>query len=212
MVRRLIGVGLLIVVAAGCVTVGTRRPPTQVPTRAVEDGVASWYGPGFHGRRTASGEVYDQHELTAAHRTLPIGTRVVVTNLVNGRSVEVRINDRGPFVEGRTIDLSYAAARSIGMIGTGTARVRVEVLGATGPSLPAAAYAVQVGSFASADSARELRRSLSRHFDGVYIARLDTDRRRYHRVRIGPYEQRQAAQRVAARVAELGFPAVIMEE
>ena len=106
------------------------RPPRRRRSRAASrTGVASWYGPGFHGRRTANGEVYDQYELTAAHRTLPLGTRVCVTNLDNGRSVEVRINDRGPFVGGRVIDLSYAAARVIGMIGPGRpARVRVEVL------------------------------------------------------------------------------------
>jgi len=110
--------------AAGCSSV--RTPPPVV--NGVQTGVASWYGPGFHGRRTANGEIYDQYELTAAHPSLPLGTRAMVTNLSNGRAVEVRINDRGPFVDGRVIDLSYAAARSVGMIGPGTARVRVEVL------------------------------------------------------------------------------------
>jgi rare lipoprotein A len=95
-----------------------------------QSGVASWYGPGFHGRRTANGEVYDQYELTAAHQTLPLGTRALVTSITNGRSVEVRINDRGPFVDGRIVDLSYAAARVIGMIGPGTMPVRLEVLDA----------------------------------------------------------------------------------
>ena len=91
-----------------------RRPRVvAAPSAAgVQVGVASWYGPGFHGRRTANGEIYDQYELTAAHRTLPLGTRAMVTNLDNGRSVEVRINDRGPFVDGRVIDLSYGAARA----------------------------------------------------------------------------------------------------
>src|SRR5439155_519477 len=98
-------------------------------TDGVQVGVASWYGPGFHGNRTANGEIYDQYELTAAHPSLPLGTRVMVTNLENGRAVQVRINDRGPFVGGRAIDLSYAAARTIGMVGPGTVRVRVEVLG-----------------------------------------------------------------------------------
>src|SRR5262250_2552941 len=95
-------------------------PPAVVGGR--QSGVASWYGPGFHGKRTANGEIYDQYELTAAHRTLPLGTRVLVTNLTNGRAVEVRINDRGPFIDGRAIDLSYAAARMIDMVGPGTAR------------------------------------------------------------------------------------------
>jgi len=116
--------GALALGAAGCTAVR----PTPPVTNGVQSGVASWYGPGFHGRRTANGEIYDQYELTAAHQTLPLGTRVMVTNLNNGRAVEVRINDRGPFVDGRVIDLSYAAARTVGMIGPGTAPVRVEVL------------------------------------------------------------------------------------
>jgi len=116
--------GALALGAAGC----TALRPTPPVTDGVQTGVASWYGPGFHGRRTANGEIYDQYELTAAHQTLPLGTRVMVTNLSNGRAVEVRINDRGPFVDGRVIDLSYAAARTVGMIGPGTAPVRVEVL------------------------------------------------------------------------------------
>src|SRR5258706_1088960 len=103
------------------------RPPAVVGGR--QEGVASWYGPGFHGRRTANGEIYNQYELTAAHPSLPLGTRAVVTNLDNGRSVEVRINDRGPYVDGRAIDLSYAAARTLAMIGPGTPRVRIDVLG-----------------------------------------------------------------------------------
>ncbi len=93
----------------------------------VEEGIASWYGPKFHGRRTASGEVFDMYQLTAAHRWLPFGTLVRVTNLENGLSVVVRINDRGPFVKGRIIDLSYAAAKRIRMLRQ-NARVRVEVL------------------------------------------------------------------------------------
>jgi rare lipoprotein A len=90
--------------------------------------MASWYGPGFHGRRSASGERYNQNELTAAHRTLPFGTNVQVTNLNNGRSVVVRINDRGPFARGRVIDLSAAAARVLGMVQSGVAPVHLEIL------------------------------------------------------------------------------------
>src|SRR5437660_1918461 len=120
-------VALWLVGAAGCALVRAPAPPPI--TDGVQVGVASWYGPGFHGNRTANGEIYDQYELTAAHPSLPLGTRVMVTNLENGRAVQVRINDRGPFVGGRAIDLSYAAARTIGMVGPGTVRVRVEVLG-----------------------------------------------------------------------------------
>lgn len=98
------------------------------PIRMQLTGIASWYGPGFHGARTANGERFDQNALTAAHRTLPFGTRVRVTNLQNGRSVVVRINDRGPFTGGREIDLSRGAAAAIGLIGAGVGSVRIDVL------------------------------------------------------------------------------------
>jgi rare lipoprotein A len=118
--------GLLVALEACSVV----KPTTPSVVDGHQQGVASWYGPGFHGRRTANGEVYDQYELTAAHQTLPLGTRALVTSLTNGRSVEVRINDRGPFVDGRIVDLSYAAASVIGMIGPGTMPVRLKVIDA----------------------------------------------------------------------------------
>jgi rare lipoprotein A len=98
------------------------------PVRSVLSGIASWYGPGFHGNRTANGETYNQNALTAAHKSLPFGTRVRVTHTGTGRSIVVRINDRGPYIGGRIIDLSAAAARVLGMAGSGVAPVRVEVL------------------------------------------------------------------------------------
>src|SRR5207249_8551420 len=118
--------GVVVSLVAGCAPLrgGPPAPPPIVD--GVQVGVPSWYGPGFHGNRTANGEIYDQYELTAAHPSLPLGTRVMVTNLANGRSVDVRINDRGPFVDGRAIDLSYAAARVLRMVGPGTVRVRIE--------------------------------------------------------------------------------------
>jgi rare lipoprotein A len=104
-------------------------PPEEAPRRApAQDGVASYYGANFAGRRTASGERFDPRKLTAAHRELPFGTRVRVTNLANGRSVTVRINDRGPFAGGRLVDLSWEAARELDMLRSGVARVRLEVL------------------------------------------------------------------------------------
>src|SRR5260370_6804022 len=102
-------------------------PPTPIPRSSLV-GVASWYGPGFNGQRTSSGEVYNQEDLTAASTLFPLGTRAMVTNLSNGRAVEVAINDHGPYAKGRMIDLSYRAARVLGMIGPGTARVRMDVL------------------------------------------------------------------------------------
>lgn len=103
--------------------------PTTVNVGDTASGIASWYGPDFHGKKTSNGETYNMNAMTAAHKTLPMNTMVRVTNLGNGAQTTVRINDRGPFVAGRIIDLSKAAATSIGMIGTGTARVKLEVVG-----------------------------------------------------------------------------------
>ncbi len=218
------GLGLGLLVGSGCALVRQPEPPPV--TDGVQAGIASWYGPGFHGRRTANGEVFDQNELTAAHRSLPHGTRAMVTNLTNGRSVEVRINDRGPFVGGRVIDLSYAAARSIAMIGPGTAPVRIEVLdpagapvAARGPlvppptnDLPTTSYAIQVASLTDADKAEHLRQVLARRFPDAFVSPLAGSRRRYYRVRIGPYPLRQVALARAELVNRLGYPAVIMED
>ena len=106
---------------------GRKTSPRRAAKNAL-NGTASWYGPGFHGKKTASGEIYDQTKLTAAHKTLPLGTKARVTNLDNGSAVEVEINDRGPFVDGRIIDLSRAAAGALGLIESGTAPVRVELI------------------------------------------------------------------------------------
>ena len=115
-------------------------PAKPAPPRAsVQTGKASWYGDAHHGKKTASGEAYDMAELTAAHRSLPLGTRVRVVNLENGRSVVVRVNDRGPFARGRIIDLSRAAARELGHLDTGVFTVRIEVLEDGGDESPPAA-------------------------------------------------------------------------
>jgi rare lipoprotein A len=102
--------------------------PALAAPRVVQTGVASWYGRAHHGKQTASGEAFDMNALTAAHRSLPLGTRVRVTNVANGRAVDVRINDRGPAIRGRIIDLSYGAAHALGAVGDGVFRVRIAVL------------------------------------------------------------------------------------
>ena len=181
------------------------------PSRFVQTGMASWYGPGFHGKRTANGEIYDQNALTAAHRSLPLGTQVMVTNLENGQAIEVRINDRGPFVEGRIIDLSLAAAKSIGVYAPGTALVRIEVLSAPTPRL-AVLYAVQVGSYTDADKASNLKQALTQHFSLVYISPLSSGRFRYYQVRLGPFTERVQAERQARSAARAGLQSVVVEE
>ena len=118
---------VLLLVLAGCATGRAARVDGSGLS-----GQASWYGHPHHGRRTTSGEVYDMNKLTAAHRTLPLGTRVLVTNLDNGRTVEVRINDRGPFRRSRVLDLSYAAAQRLGAIGGGVIPVTLKILSSSG--------------------------------------------------------------------------------
>jgi len=135
---------------------GKRYEPLASHEGFVQSGVASWYGRDFHGKKTSNGEVYDMNGLTAAHKTLPLGVYVKVQNTENGREAVVRVNDRGPFVKDRVIDLSYAAAKKLGVDRAGTARVRVEALGYREggadqyqalASYDAGTYTVQVGSF-----------------------------------------------------------------
>ena len=197
---------LALAVLAGCSARATSPTPGHP-----QSGVASWYGPGFHGQPTSSGTIYDQNLLTAAHQKLPLGTRARVTNLENGKSVDVLVNDRGPFAKGRIIDLSYAAAREIGMIGPGTARVRVDVLERPNGASHVA-YCVQVGAFGEESKARALRARLAGDWDDVYISPIDREAARMYRVRVGPYAERTRAETCAARLAELGLPAVVTEE
>jgi len=137
--------------------------PSPVVGSLPEVGVASWYGHPYHGRASASGEIYDMEQMTAAHRTLPFGTWVRVFNLDNDKTVDVRINDRGPFVDNRVIDLSHAAARVIGMIGPGLARVRLEIM-ATPAVVASGFYAVQVGAFQVRANAERLRAEMEARY------------------------------------------------
>jgi rare lipoprotein A len=178
----------------------------------VETGTASWYGPGFVGNRTSSGEVYDLSQMTAAHPTLPLGTRVRVTNLENGRSVEVRLNDRGPFAKGRIIDLSRAAAREIGLIGPGTAQVRVESIDDGKGPPGTVAYAVQAAAFRDGDKAAALRADLAHRYGDVYLTPVDTSETRYYRVRVGPFKRRDDAVVRARALASSGLRAIVVEE
>jgi rare lipoprotein A len=130
----------------------------------VETGIASWYGAPYHNRRGSNGEIYDMHAMTAAHRTLPLGSVVRVTCIENGESAVVRITDRGPFIEGRIVDLSQAAALKIGLVRKGTAQVRLEVLRTPQPIEVGGRWAVQIGGFQTEDSARDLADHLTRRY------------------------------------------------
>jgi rare lipoprotein A len=136
----------------------------SVKPLSVETGKASWYGAPYHNRRSSNGEIYDMHALTAAHRTLPLGSTVRVTNLKTGHSTIVRITDRGPFVEGRIVDLSLAAAKQADIWQAGVAQVRLEVLRTPVPFNSGGRWAVQIGSFAEESSARSLAGRLTRHY------------------------------------------------
>jgi rare lipoprotein A len=140
----------------------------------VETGIASWYGAPYHNRRASNGEIYDMHAMTAAHRTLPLGSVVRVTNPANGSSVVVRITDRGPFIAGRIIDLSQAAARRIGLIQKGTAKVRVEVLRTPAPMQSGGRWAVQIGGFGKEEEARDLAGHLSRRYHTAKVLTFDS--------------------------------------
>ncbi len=188
--------------------------PQPTPTPQVV-GTASWYGPGFHGHKTSAGAVYDQEDLTAASIDFPLGSRVMVTNLDNGRSVEVTITDRGPFVKGRKIDLSRKAARVIGMLDNGTARVRIALISKPAGTRNVGAplrYVVQAGSFSGQQNAEQLRTRLAAYYPDVHIEQLDADHRRYYRVRMGAFTTRSAAEARASDTARFGIPVVIITE
>ncbi len=206
------GLALLLALVAACAgppPPGTYRVkgriyrPLPSARGYVAEGLASWYGPGFHGRPTASGEPFDMYAATAAHRTLPLGTRVRITNLENGRSAVARINDRGPFVEGRIIDLSYGVARKLGMVEAGVARVRVEAL--DGVSDERGPLAWQVGAFRKAANAERLRARLDGRFGRAWIERFDRGDAVFLRVRVGPFPDRRAARDALARLRDLGL-------
>lgn len=181
-------------------------------SRGTEVGTASWYGPGFHGRPTASGEIYDQNAKTAAHRTLPLGTRVRVTALGSGRSVVVRINDRGPYKKGRVLDLSRAAAAALGMVDKGTAEVEIRVLDNADAGWPTTYYSVQIGAFGQREQADRVGRAAARHGENAYLQTSDPRRGGHYRVRVGPFRDRHQAVLAAARLARSGFDPLVVEE
>lgn len=184
-------------------------------------GVASWYGPDFDGGRTSSGERYDMYAMTAAHKTLPLPCYVRVTNLQNGRSVVVKINDRGPFVDNRIIDLSYSAAARLDMIRDGTALVEVRAVGVDAgggasppeppPVVPEKRFYVQAGAFADELNARRLADRLAASgFNDVQVQPGRSGGRQLYRVRLGPLESVADFDSIVARMHASGFPDAIL--
>ena len=187
---------------SGCSGPSPVRPthPPGYPLGFVERGSASWYGPGFHGNRTANGEVYDMHQLTAAHRTLPLGSVAEVRSLTTGRHVTVRINDRGPFARGRILDLSYAGAQAIGIIGRGTDDIELRVISYQGKAGEVGVLRVQAGSFADPANAHLLVERLKARYPGSKVVGIDLPDGRRYRVYAGQFQTEPAAEQAAAQL------------
>jgi rare lipoprotein A len=212
---------------------GGKRPATQKPYKIrgvkytpiasangfVQTGKASWYGKKFHGRKTSNGETYNMYSMTAAHKTLPMNTWVSVHNLKNNKKIVVRVNDRGPFVSGRIIDLSYTGAKGIGIVGPGTGKVRVTALGkATSYSKVTKApvsfkpvnylkgnFTVQVGAFKVKENAQKYRYKLSKQYQNAHIEPYNDGSGTFYRVRIGKFGNLNNAIRFSEQIAGKGF-------
>lgn len=194
-----------------------KKPPSveYVPTEA-RKGVASWYGPDFHGRPTASGEIYNMYDYTCAHREYPFGTRLRVVNLQNGKDVTCTVNDRGPFVPGRDIDLSYASAKKIDLIGPGTAEVLMEPIGRDMSYIRYVKYTplsgaltIQVGAFKEIDNALRLKQALSLKYQNVYINKSNIKGEVFYRVRVGKFKNYNEAFNLAKSMGQEGYKVII---
>jgi rare lipoprotein A len=182
-------------------------------------GKASWYGEEFHGKKTSNGEVYNMYAMTAAHKILPFDTYVGVKNLENNREIQVRINDRGPFARGRIIDLSYTAAKKLGIVGPGTADVEIVALArsiqpdmsnSNTKSYPAADlyegnFTVQIGAFGEMKNAERLRKELARTYENVYITSYFNGRDTFYRVKVGKYTNLAQANRFERIMIQNGY-------
>lgn len=198
--------------------------------RVKNQAVVSWYGPGFHGKLTASGERYDMDAMTCAHKTLPFGTKLLLKNLENGKSARVVVNDRGPFVRGRDIDLSRAAAKRLGILGPGTGKVRVTKLGrdsryekyikgaktfqkstkryertARKRTAKRGYFTIQVASFADKSNAAYMEKGLGLNYKRVKVVENWVAGKRYYRVRVGKFKSETSAEGTAGRLAEEGY-------
>jgi len=191
-----------------------------------QSGLASWYGDPFHGRKTANGETYNMHGISAAHKTLPFNTIVNVRNLDNGRDIRVRINDRGPFVRNRVIDLSYGAARQIGLVGPGTARVELIALGTVTDANESVTanrtyapvdynlgkFTFQVGAFRDRGNAERLKLKLGSAYKNAHICTFDAGDGLYYRVRVGNFASLEEARKGEEILLRNGYPAFVVAE
>lgn len=188
----------------------------------IETGTASWYGSDFHGKKTSNSEIYDMHAMTAAHKTLPFGAMVEVHNLENDRKIIVRINDRGPFVRGRIIDLSREGAKRIDMIRNGTAKVSITAIGTDDVYFAASGgradegifytgdFTVQAGAFADRSNAERMKGILARHTPEIEITPIDKDGKTLYRVRAGRFSALNQARRLEQELIRDGFADVFV--
>ena len=228
MLKRIISLSVILALFAGCASAapgvsqagykakrGTQKPykidgkwytPVESSYGFEESGIASWYGRDFHGKKTSNGETYDMYAMTAAHKTLPMNTYVKIVRLDDGRETVVRVNDRGPFVSGRIIDLSFTAAKKLGIDTQGTARVKIVALGdKSGDRLVKRDYGsgsfyIQVGAFTVKDNAMRLKNRLQRKYGAAMISSFYNNGTTFYRVRIGPIRGLNQIRKLLARV------------
>jgi rare lipoprotein A len=194
---------------------GTPKPTyfPGYPVGFVERGVASWYGPGFHGNKTANGERYDMHQLTAAHRTLPLGSIAVIRSISTGRQVTVRINDRGPFARGRVLDLSLAGARALGMTGAGTDQIELRVIGYQGRGSDMGFLRIQVGSFSDQQNAFNLLNRMKHLYSGGRVQIVELSEGRRYRVQIGQFSTEAQAEAAGSHLeSSLGLSTFVFRD
>ena len=226
---RWLTVGCMLSLFAACA--GPRTETRGQGVRPAEYGLASWYGKKFHGRLTANGEVYDMYKVSAAHKTLPLGSTVRVTNRNNGKSIVVRVNDRGPFVRGRIIDMSYGGARALDMVAEGVVPVKVETITLgdnryyragkkpvrkSSPVKAAATthpmrFTVQAGSFQERANALQLKRELEQRLTGetVFIREWNDRAQIYYRVRVGSFSSEEDARALSERLQAANYTAFV---
>ena len=246
--RWMLSLSLVFLMVNGCQSVST-EPPLEVPAAPAghpkpyrvgkqwyqpipdaegfrQRGTASWYGKKFHGRKTSNGEKYDMYGVSAAHKTLPFGTVVGVHNLRNGRQLDIRINDRGPFVRGRIIDLSYGAANKLGVVGPGTAPVEIVALAAPARTvrqpggqdrvlpvdLTRGDFTFQVGAFQDRNNAERLAAKLKQTYSHVHVTSFDRGDGLFHRVRVGRATTLKEADEYEQALIRQGFDVFIVAE
>ncbi len=186
------------------------QAPVAAPDQIYrETGIAAWYGREFHGRKTASGEIFDMNLPSAAHRTLPLGTLIRVTNLDNFKSIKLKVIDRGPFVKGRVLDLSYGAAKDLEFAAQGIARVRIEAVDAVRNN---GQFTVQAAVFSEQESARMLKERLNKRFEVVTITPYEANVAVLYRVRVGAYATEERAEQVAAKLTLEGLEPIVVRK